>query len=120
MASENGQNLEVSVILLHAGADVENPDKKGLGFFKYSFQPVLHNWCNKDRCMCYFSFLPVLHDWCNKTVVCAIFRSSQCSTIGVTKTVVCAISRSYQCSTTGVTKPLYVLFFVPASAPRLV
>ena len=53
MASENGQNLEVSIILLHAGADVENPDKKGLGFFKYSFQPVLHDWCNKGLCVCY-------------------------------------------------------------------
>ncbi|XP_041371767.1 ankyrin repeat domain-containing protein 50-like isoform X2 [Gigantopelta aegis] len=29
MASENGQNLEISTILLHAGADIECPDKKG-------------------------------------------------------------------------------------------
>ena len=54
-----------------------------------SFQPVLHDWCNKghgvcypvcgnrgeekvsEPCVCYrprftISFHPVLHDWCNK------------------------------------------------------
>ena len=72
-------------------------------FTYFSFQPVLHDWCNKGRGMCYsvcgmvhikepllligksspcggsgfplslsewsftyFSFQPVLHDWCNK------------------------------------------------------
>ena len=37
----------------------------------FSFQPVLHDWCNKVRGMCYpvsgmVHVQPVFHDWCNK------------------------------------------------------
>ena len=66
----------------------------------FSFQPVLHNWCNKGRGMCHpvcgmvhikeplpqmgTCALLVLSHW-------AISRSSQCSTTDATKAVVCAI-----------------------------
>ena len=76
----------------------------------FSFQPVLHDWCNKSCGMCY-PVCGMVH--IKEPLLCidgtaesmyvtcyasemvlsgkAISRSSQCSMTGVTKAVVCAI-----------------------------
>ena len=87
-----------------------------LGYF--SFQPVLHDWCNKGHGMYYpvcgmthikepllligksslcggSGFPLLLYEWsftiCLMPYNQTISHSSQCSTTGVTKAVVCAI-----------------------------
>ena len=52
----------------------------------FSFQPVLHDWCNKCHGM-----LSCLWDGAYKGTLVAISRTSQCTTTGVTKAVMCVI-----------------------------
>ena len=64
----------------------------------FSFQPVLHDWCNKGCGMCY----PVCGMVHIKEPLLLIDKSSLCGGSGFPFSLF--ISRSSQCSTTGVTK----------------
>ena len=84
----------------------------------YSFQPVLHDWCNKDHSICY----PVYGIMHIKEPLLLIRESSPCSgssgfllslsewSFTICPTPYCHISHSIQCSTTGIPKSVvYVI-----------